>query len=1828
MSQTYSKKISTVYVIANEPTSYLNSYDVELIQATQANGRIKESKYGEKEDLGTRTVDITFIKKISTAEQWYNINNEDENGVSGLIQNYRLIADINFENSEYSPYITGTFTGYIDGEYNGIIHTIKNIEGSQPLIENLSGGTIKNIYVNKFILNTSLNYAGLIGQTNNTVTVDNINVTNMEIYSSCNSSPCVGGIVAYINNGNSSTVKNCSVQGLTIELTNSSSTNVSVGGIVGCISGSFITTENCYVQNLYINAFVNSYYGVGGIIGYAYSSFFSYIDSCYTTGKINANYMVGGILGNSDSSGVCVVYCYSTISINSRVTQGSANIGGIAGSGAEAKNNLFAGSIYVSGNNVANVKRIRGDSNAGSDNYAYKDQLINGEVSNNLLGATKLLSDTQIFDIDTYIELQFNCYELYVENSDGKYASIETLNIFPLLNDTYGHLLPNQKYVTLDNDIKLATISSTPSEDGTEVTVVMKFEIANKSGETDDITFTNVKIENDDMQVVEGTWKCYKDTDSNSNSQLTVAEFVATPNRAYESYKIETIYYEKNGITVYKDINTKIKVTLYKAISSAEDWNTFFAEEGDGRKYTGQNIKITGDIDFKKGKVESNVIIGRFEADSTKTISNIKLSNLSANSGFIKEIKTSFENIDFKDCEIMGNGSYIGLVSILRGTINNCNFENITINCSGNYDYIAIISRCIAGSINNINLKNINITGRNYVGGLCGQTSSLGSSGNITGTYIKVTGTDYVGGLFGYTQGNLQNLSSYQYEENIELPSDLQSSDYLVSGRNYVGGTIGQHGGSGNITTIKNTNSVIKGTGNYIGGNIGYGSNNYKSGLTSTQNIISGANYVGGNCGIFNGGSTNMINSLNTDNMTSTNNKITATGSYVGGNIGQAYFASNITSINNKIKGASYIGGCIGYATNSVQNALSSGTQQEITGTGSYIGGVIGRTNNILREVKAEYCKVIGTGTNGNYIGGIVGSSEFTRTGISTTNNNYYSIAGAYAYQVTVNASSNYVGGISGYSLGTIYGAIVENCDITTSGERAGGISGYYTGYNGNSASYISSSNFFMFHSYVVDSNIQATKYAGGLIGYFQYGNVQYCYVGNTNVKATEYVAGGLIGYFNNSKLSNLQYKATIKYNYIANTQNDKLVSAIDSVGGLIGATAQNLNYDEEIEKYNYIECNLIATDISTELGSYIDMGIGSVDQSDYGTWQGQYMDNIYIYNCSELNGVQVGNIIEENEIYNMLNKTELATSSTFSQNTRIYDDEGTVIGNTGLNFGTARYDYEDGFFPILKTKYSNAETYWGPTYWNVTQNKIATPNRVEDFTEPTVSLFTTDISLTSLDTLELETSTMSMMSLARVAPFVLAEQEEEVLPDIYIYAVDIDKINIEFSEVSSNTKFSITSNDNVIVEKQNVTRQVYTLNYDFNTPLQITVSNANYWYTQDINKENTQNLLSIVGDEYFYILNDSLYSNKREIDGEIVNIYNDKALDSSGNIYNISTMNKLYNEQVEIKLLDEVVPITQGEYKETTIQTFYHCSKVIQSDGEETYKNQQMIVKNGILYVIDGNMETKGNSVIVDSYNNNQYESILGEDGVIYDLLSKIKYPSEFVNSDIIAMTNNLDNESNIVLVYYSGGKVYGFNYITGEEVYDNDIEAQYETVSFMSYFLSSLSLDSVKYEINNDDYIEAQELTEKLEKVSVEEAIENISESKANTVENNTENNIESTTENEIDSNSNEQINDNDNKITTNNKYDSKEKSYVTTYDAETQKYVVYDEDELLSTASIKVSTENEKIDNNPELVSYYNNISVSKKSLENIGILVISIIVLTICSSLIIMYKKNNK
>ena len=408
-----------------------------------------------------------------------------------------------------------------------------------------------------------------------------------------------------------------------------------------------------------------------------------------------------------------------------------------------------------------------------------------------------------------------------------------------------------------------------------------------------------------------------------------------------------------------------------------------------------------------------------------------------------------------------------------------------------------------------------------------------------------------------------------------------------------------------------------------------------------------------------------------------------------------------------------------------------------------------------------------------------------------------------------------------------------------------------------------------------------------------------------------------------------------------------------------------------------YITNNMIATDVWRRDGSLPQIGIGIVSNgAAKQEEQFNLEDKIYIYEDCKLNSTKMSLMPEKDECFNYLTLEQLKSATK-------YDSD-----NLGLS-ATNRYNTNDhNYFPSLKEPSQSTSS-------------------LNDMWKTKLGIESVKILIESE-----EASTLNLKDL------VLAEFGD--LPEVYAYSIDVDKLNIEFSSITPYTFFEIkTAEGKTIIEKTPIEQRVYTFKYDFNTDFIITISNLRNWYDKNISPKDVRNMLDIQNEEYIYLTNNTIQSNKRNFEGEFVNIFKGKALSNDGIIYELANMKSIDKLNSVFEAIENSIPITQIEYNGTKIQTFYHCSKVI--DGEQySYKDKQIFMKNESMYIVDGEINAKGDSIIIDSYNNNQYEAILGTDGVIYNLLTKIKYPDGFKNENIIDMTTNIDSNQNIVLVVY----------------------------------------------------------------------------------------------------------------------------------------------------------------------------------------------------------------
>jgi len=385
-------------------------------------------------------------------------------------------------------------------------------------------------------------------------------------------------------------------------------------------------------------------------------------------------------------------------------------------------------------------------------------------------------------------------------------------------------------------------------------------------------------------------------------------------------------------------------------------------------------------------------------------------------------------------------------------------------------------------------------SGPTYVGGLVGASAA---SATISGSHaaVAVTGGNYVGGLIGENGGTIQ--SSY--------------ATGAVNGAAQVGGLAGASSG-GTIIDSYATGNVSGGSA--VGGLVGYMFFGTVSGTASSapystyaSGNVSGGDDVGGLVGKNVGGIITTSSALgaqvnggnyvgglagwsygSTISQTLATAAVTGTGISVGGLVGRNG-NGNPTSISSStatgaVSGAGNVGGLVGYGyITPIDGSHASGN---VSGTGNNVGGLLGLQagSNITNSSASGNV----TASSGNNVGGLIGlvgnSPLSTVTGCSAS--------GAVT-------GSNYVGGLVGY----VRGGHTFTNDFATGAVSGANYVGGLAGYSQNSA---------IFTNTYATGPVNGANDVGGLVGGATYGTAINNSYASGNVNATGNEVGGLVG--------------------------------------------------------------------------------------------------------------------------------------------------------------------------------------------------------------------------------------------------------------------------------------------------------------------------------------------------------------------------------------------------------------------------------------------------------------------------------------------------------------------------------------------------------------------------------------------------------------------------------------------------------------------------------------------------------------------------------------------
>ena len=955
-SQEYSNGQSTVIATLDNPVICTSNYSVESITTKGAFSQEYTRTFNNNE----RIIPVELYKEIKTVDDWISINNSPT-------ENYILMNDLDFINQGDNIRITKDYTGKFEG--NNFM--IRNINVNSYIFSSVQG-KIQNLnFQNVTITKATSSNIGIIAYLDN-ANIDNINVYNETILLNSGIALGVnaGGLIGYVQNTN---IQNSSITNVKIEVDDINS-SFSIGGLIG-FNHSNTLIKNSFVQDVNINEkaslIIN---GIGGIIGITSQNVvYNAIENCYVVGNIETTKgNTGGITGRAEN--IDIKNCISYVNIVAE----QDNIAGIIGeetksnvsSTSTLEDNLVLGNLYSSSISTNEINRIIGNREDTENNYAYKNQLINGQVTNANLGG-KLISYEEIFKESTYttkmnFENQYDLTELQKE-------------ILPKLLNTKGKLLPNQKDNTLEKEQVLEIENIEAQKTGTN-TLQARIDLIN----TSEVTINKIIIDGIDTEI----------TRNETQNGKTYIDIKGTVTKYFDNYRIEKIEYTNdNEETKEVEVNGKIELQYYKELHNFEDWQSI-----DESSY--QNYRLMSDIDFSgKTNIKDNILVNRLETDgNVYTLKNISLEYTTSYNGLIKGLKNTLENITFENITINNSTTYSSYIGVIVNTnanaIQNVNVNNLTINAKG--QYIGFISNAEGEAIENINLDTITLTGSNYVGALAGKTAVkyieniYGTSVNIKATGINIggiigyvrnienghinnvtiegnstivsnyTGTlnSYIGGIIGWKTGASSFWVNYMYARNITVQGEnyiggiggylldaqhLYADNVTVIGNNYVGGI---QGGSGGINYVQIKNSTINATGNYVGGVSGTADWGYSYIEAINTKIQSTGNYVGAITGQCESGGINFHDVYAKDCTVEGNSYVGGiTGKYTKGSLYLTYNNSKVTATNHTA------GGIIGYLDNTnmtavnntsklYNNYVAGGTITAKTNAGGFIGNI------------------------------------------------------------------------------------------------------------------------------------------------------------------------------------------------------------------------------------------------------------------------------------------------------------------------------------------------------------------------------------------------------------------------------------------------------------------------------------------------------------------------------------------------------------------------------------------------------------------------------------------------------------------------------------------------------------------------------------------------------------------------------------------------------------------------------------------------------------------------------------------------------------------------
>ncbi|MFR5602119.1 MAG: hypothetical protein ACLTKI_07170, partial [Lachnospiraceae bacterium] len=512
----------------------------------------------------------------------------------------------------------------------------------------------------------------------------------------------------------------------------------------------------------------------------------------------------------------------------------SGTLAAYGGQTSVVQNVFGIGDCYYRKENIWNPSAIVDDGNGKLSNaYVRGDFYVvdsNGGVTLSKSAKLAECSRTNTYSIsentyETYSSAQAaiaNLYDVAWQKSvlgegDFEIDQSVSMGFYPRVNFPVS-MQGSQPYISLPltlagKDIKI--LSSKVVEESLN-TVTMEISLANPKG----AVITGLEIKDLTATVAEQT---------NRDGETTLTVILSNPQTYVSSYQVTRIFYGGSGASQAVASDHKLAVKFYKEIATVAEWSEikrnpswnyrlikdiYFGDTGNS-DYIVVTGTFSGTLDgrkFEDGKATDEMwsVSGiRIRAKDpsvfetvTGTIQNLLVEDLTLearegcmNSGFIKTLGGTLDNVHVRNASVTGAGAVGGLAANASGTIRNCSVADTQISD-------------LSGSIQTLSMGGL--VGRHRSAGRLYIQSSYGKGLALQAIYSP--SADGVGGLLGSSQDVQGRMDNCYVEGTINTTL------------NNVGGVCGNLGlKSGNSMFIGNCWSQVQITtkGSVTGGIVG-----------------------------------------------------------------------------------------------------------------------------------------------------------------------------------------------------------------------------------------------------------------------------------------------------------------------------------------------------------------------------------------------------------------------------------------------------------------------------------------------------------------------------------------------------------------------------------------------------------------------------------------------------------------------------------------------------------------------------------------------------------------------------------------------------------------------------------------------------------------------------------------------------------------------------------------------------------------------------------------------------------------------------------------------